>query len=88
MADKSLADIAKEKNVDVQKVIDVLIASEKAHIDELVKDGVLTTEQADRRKAGIEKRVNHMVNNVRSGKPALKHLHDFPSLVDAPELPA
>lgn len=67
MRDKSLADIAKGKNVDVQKVIDALVESEIAHIDELVKDGAVPEAHADQLKERVQERVTHMVNNVRPG---------------------
>ena len=70
MKTKSLADIAKEKNVDVQKVIDALVADENTRIDQAVKDGKLTQAQADERKSNVQDRVTQMVNNVRpEGRP-------------------
>jgi hypothetical protein len=47
-ADKSLADIAKAQNVDVQKVKDAIQTSIKTQLDSVVKSGKLTQAQADK----------------------------------------
>jgi hypothetical protein len=44
---KTLADIAKEKNVTDQQIIDALTSTRKAAIDQALKDGKLTQAQAD-----------------------------------------
>ena len=43
---QSIADIAKAKNLDVNKVIDTLVDDASAKIDQAVKDGHLTQAQA------------------------------------------
>ena len=57
-AGKSLDEIAKEKGVDMQKVYDAMEASRtaamKADIEQAVKDGKLTQEQADWLLKGLE----------------------------------
>lgn len=67
---KSLADIAKEKNVDIQKVVDVLVAEQSTHIDQLVTDGKLTQEEADAKKAKITERITESVHSLRTAPPA------------------
>jgi hypothetical protein len=47
-ADKSLADIAKAQNVDVQKVKDAIQTSIKAQLADIVKSGKITQAQADK----------------------------------------
>lgn len=58
-AGKSIADVAKTKNVDIQKVKDAMLAEVKTNLDQAVKDGKLTQEQADKAyqaaQQGIEK---------------------------------
>ncbi len=49
----TIAQVAKDHNVDEQKVIDALVAAETTAIDQAVKDGKLTQAQADERKAGL-----------------------------------
>lgn len=59
---KSLADIAKEKNVDVQKLIDAQKTAMVNSIDQAVKDGNMTQEQADKLKADAADIAEKMVN--------------------------
>jgi hypothetical protein len=44
---KTLADLAREKGVDTQKLVDVLVADQKAVLDNLVTKGRMTQAQAD-----------------------------------------
>ena len=61
---KSIAQVAQERNVDVQKVIDALVAAETAALDKAVADGVLTQAQADDRKANLAARVKASVERA------------------------
>lgn len=61
---KSIADVAKAHSVDVQKVIDALVADATARIDEAVTAGKVTAEQAATRKSTLEARITERVNNV------------------------
>lgn len=63
-ANKSIADLAKEKNVDLQKVIDAIVAAHNARLDEDVKSGKLTQAEADARKADAAEHVKSMVNET------------------------
>jgi hypothetical protein len=45
---KTLADLASEKGVDTQKLVDVLVASQKTMLDQAVSDNRLTQAQADK----------------------------------------
>ena len=45
---KTLADLAKEKGVDTQKLVDALVASQKTRLDQAVTDGRVTQDQADK----------------------------------------
>ena len=45
---KTIADLAKEKGVDTQQLVDALVASQKTRIDQAVTDGRLTQAQADK----------------------------------------
>jgi lipoate-protein ligase A len=67
-AGKSIADIAKAKNVSVDVVIDALVADMKAHLAEEVASGEHTQEEADAKLAEFTTRVTEMVNTA--GLPA------------------
>jgi polyhydroxyalkanoate synthesis regulator phasin len=69
MQSKSIADIAKEKNVDIQKVIDALVASAKERLDASVSSGKLTQEEADQKQAEITRRITEFVNLTRPEPP-------------------
>jgi ribosomal protein S20 len=60
---KTLAQVAKDQGVDVQKVIDAMVADATAHIDQAVKDGKLTADQATQRKSGLKDRITKLVND-------------------------
>jgi uncharacterized protein YidB (DUF937 family) len=60
---KTLAQVAKDQGVDVQKVIDAMVADATAHIDQAVKDGKLTADQASERKSGLKDRITKLVND-------------------------
>lgn len=63
-AGKSIAQVAEAKNVDLQKVIDALVAERKEHIATHVAEGKLTQAQADAQLADVEARVTEMVNKT------------------------
>ena len=66
----SIADIAKSKNVDVNKVIDALVADANAKIDAAVKSGKLSQDQANTLKATIRSAVAAFVNHDLPKLPA------------------
>ena len=45
---KTIADLAKEKGVDTQKLVDALVAGQKTMLDQMVTNGRLTQAQADK----------------------------------------
>jgi ribosomal protein S20 len=59
---KTLAQVAQDQNVDVQKVIDAMVADATAHIDQAVQDGKLTADQANERKSELNDRITKLVN--------------------------
>jgi len=59
---KSIADIAKDKNVAVSDVVDAMVAAAKADLDQAVKDGHLTQAEADQHLSDLRDRLTHMVN--------------------------
>jgi hypothetical protein len=63
---KTIAQVAAEQGVDVQDVIDALVAGAKAHLDEEVASGEHTQAEADAKLAEITTRITDRVNN---GKP-------------------
>ena len=52
---KTLTDVAKEKNVSLDDLKTVVVAAVDAKIDQAVKDGKLTKDQADKIKAQVDK---------------------------------
>lgn len=66
-AGKSVADVARSKDVDIDTVIDALYANLKSHVDGHVAEGKLTQEQADAMLADATTRITTMVN--RTGLP-------------------
>jgi hypothetical protein len=66
---QTIAQIAKSKNVDVNKVIDALVADASARIDQAQKAGHLTQAQADKLKADLKTRITDFVNNGFPKRP-------------------
>jgi hypothetical protein len=69
-AGKTIAQVASANGVDLQKVIDAIVAAEKTHLAEAVADGSLTQAQADERAANATERATSMVNGIRPERPA------------------
>ena len=61
---QTLAQIAKSKNVDVNKVIDALVSDAQSKIDGAVKDGHLTQDQATKLKSDLKAHITDLVNNA------------------------
>jgi hypothetical protein len=59
---RTLAQVAQEQNVDVQTVIDAMVADATARIDQKVQEGELSAEEANERKAELEERITRLVN--------------------------
>jgi hypothetical protein len=59
---KSIADIARDKGVDVQTVIDAMVEAAETAIDEAQASGIVTEEQATRMKDGLEEQITRIVN--------------------------
>ena len=71
-AGKTIAEVATTKGVDIQTVIDAVVADIKTHLDEEVAEGDLTQAEADTRLADATTRVTDMVDNVRpAGGPGM-----------------
>jgi hypothetical protein len=77
---QTLAQVAASKGVNVQVVIDAMVAAETTHINQGVTDGKLTQAQADERLANVTQHVTDMVNNPR---PAPGQGHGGPDARDA-----
>ena len=69
-AGKTLAQVASDQGIAVQKVIDVIVTDIKAHLAQEVASGELTQAEADAKSANITTKVTEMVNTVRPAKPA------------------
>jgi uncharacterized protein YidB (DUF937 family) len=59
---QSIADIAKAKKVDINTVIDALVADATTRIDKAVADKKLTQAQADKIKASLKTEITNLVN--------------------------
>ena len=59
---QTIAEIAAANNVDVQGVIDALVAEHTEKLERAVEDGRLTQQEADERLAEATERVNDLVN--------------------------
>jgi len=68
---KSIAQVAQSKDVDVQKVIDAMVADAKEHLADAVRSGRLTQAQADERLEKVTEHTTEVVN--REGLPERRH---------------
>lgn len=64
---KTIGDLARENNVPLQQVVDVLVAPIKERLDAGVKAGELTQDQANRILAGRRAEVELMLSGQRFG---------------------
>ena len=62
---QTLAQVASDKGVNVQVVVDALVASATNHINEEVTSGEITQAEADQKLADLSQRVTDRVNNPR-----------------------
>ena len=89
-AGKSMADVAKANNVDVQKVIDALVTDKKDEIAAALKAGTITQAQADTQLAGATQFVTDQVNQAGFGHgghgPGGMGSHGGPGGLDADAL--
>ena len=89
---QSIAEIAKTKKVDVNKVIDALVADASARIDEARKAGHITQPEADKVKTDLKTRITDLVNNGfpkgpkggRFGLPGRDGFHGLPPGMPTP----
>lgn len=70
---KTVAEVAKTKGVDLQKVVDAIVTEMNSHLAQAVTDGRLTQAQADEMKANATERATALVNGEQpdpgSGPP-------------------
>jgi hypothetical protein len=67
---KSLAQVAKDKSVSVDTVVDALVKAAKERLAQEVTDGHLTQAQADARVADLTTRITEHVNSTRPKRPS------------------
>ena len=65
---QSIAAVAKSKNVDVQKIINDLVADATTRIDAAVSSGKITSDQATKMKSGLTARITAFVNGTGAGR--------------------
>jgi lipoate-protein ligase A len=78
---KTLAEVAEAEGKSVDGLVDALVADQTERLDEAVKDGRLTKKQRDEIVAGLEERVQAMVEaepfrGMRGFGPRFRHGHD------------
>jgi hypothetical protein len=66
LRDQTLAQVAEANGVDIQVVIDAMVAEAQEHLAEKVAAGEMTQEEADEKLANLEERITERVN---SNKP-------------------
>jgi hypothetical protein len=66
-AGQTVADVAKAHSVDVQVVIDALVADGQSELDAAVKAGTITQAQADAQKANLTQRATDQANGTLMG---------------------
>lgn len=74
----SLAEIAERQGVDVEVVIDLLVADAEARIADRIDDGTLSEEQGADRAAELRERVTELVNRA-PGEPPVRPADDVPA---------
>lgn len=78
---QSLAEVAKGKNIDVQKVVDAIVAEAKSHLAEKVSGGAMTQAEADALIARLTEKTEAFVNGeapaFRFGPGPRGHRHGF-----------
>lgn len=65
---QTIAEVASARSVDVQTVIDAIVAEMQSHLDEAVSDGRLTQEQAGEMEADATERASALVNGERPAR--------------------
>ncbi|MBI2861405.1 MAG: hypothetical protein HYX89_01150 [Chloroflexi bacterium] len=71
---KSIADVAKEKGVDPQRIIDARVAKARDNVNQMVKDGKLTQAQADQAIQNLPDQVKRQVEAKGTGVAAPRGL--------------
>lgn len=66
---KTIAEVATDKGVEAQKVIDALVAEAKTRTAAAVKDGTITQEEADERLESLTEHITSFVNEGFKGGP-------------------
>ena len=72
-AGKSIADVAAEKNVDLQQVIDKVLAAAKTKLDTAVTNQTLTQAQADQIYQALSNNINQIVQQKGFMGPGMMH---------------
>ncbi|MEZ5142605.1 MAG: hypothetical protein R2726_08840 [Acidimicrobiales bacterium] len=67
---KSIADVAQEKGVPLDTIVNDLVGKVDARIDEAVTNGKLTQEKADQLKAKVPERIDTLVHRQLQGRAA------------------
>jgi uncharacterized protein YidB (DUF937 family) len=71
--DRTIAQVAEERGVDLQTVIDAMVAEATARIDERVAEGDLDADRAAELKEGLPERITDVVNGEGPGPGGFRH---------------
>lgn len=66
---KSVADVAKEKNIALDTVINAIVADATTHLNQEVTDGKITQAEADQRLADLKTNLPDMLSQVPPARP-------------------
>jgi hypothetical protein len=82
---QSLAEVAQSKGIDVEQVVNALVAELKAHLDEEVAAGEHTQAEADQELAGATERIRAFVNGEAPAPGGHGHGRPGPDASPAPQ---
>jgi hypothetical protein len=69
-AGSTLAELAAVHDVEVDTLVDALVADARGRLDQAVADGRIGTDEAEARATEIEERITDLVNGERPAPPA------------------
>jgi hypothetical protein len=79
---RTIAEVAEEQGVEVQGVVDDIVAAQRERLDEAVAEGYLTQEDADEILSGAEERATAFVNGEMPNPEDMPDLRKLPHFRD------
>jgi uncharacterized protein (DUF433 family) len=81
---RTIADVAQDNDVEVESVVDAIVAELRDRLDEAVENGWLTQDEADERATELEERVTEVVNGELGFPRPSWVRRPFPSRIEPP----